>query len=143
MIVLAVDPGKVTGWATWSDGKFQAGQVDYRDFLTWVEDVIPTYAPWGLEVVTERFTIGQRTVTQGKEAHWSIGTNQILEYWCLKHEVTITQQGVSDAKKFATDDKLKKLGWYESTPGGHRNDAARHLVVHLVKHGRLELKVLT
>ena len=37
------------------------------------------------------------------------------------------------AKSFATDAKLKALDWYERTKDGHANDAARHLVVYLVK----------
>lgn len=31
-------------------------------------------------------------------------------------------------KKFATNDKLKRLGWYTPTKGGHVNDALRHLL---------------
>ena len=34
---------------------------------------------------------------------------------------------------FATDDKLRRLGWYK--PGkGHANDAARHLLLWFAKH---------
>jgi hypothetical protein len=143
VIVLAVDPGKMTGWATWSEGKFMAGQMPYLEFLVWAESMIPHYAPFDLHVVSEAFIISQRTVSQGKDAHWSIGSNAILDYWCQKYEVPFSTQTASEGKRFADDEKLKRIEWYQSTPGGHRNDAVRHLVVYLVKHGRLPLSTLS
>jgi len=51
--------------------------------------------------------------------------------------VQFVRQTPAQAKSFATDDKLRKLGWFSPTPGGHANDATRHLLVYLagIKHG--------
>lgn len=142
MIVLAVDPGKVTGWATWSDGDFNAGQLGRADFLRWADELVPMYAVWDLHVVVEDFRITQQTLTKGREAHWAMGQIGCLEWWCEKYEVPFTKQTPADAKRFVDDRKLRRVGWFESTPGGHRNDACRHLLLYLVKHGRVELGAL-
>ena len=42
------------------------------------------------------------------------------------------RQTPAQAKSFGTDDKLRRLGWYTPTPGGHANDAARHLLAFAV-----------
>ena len=42
-----------------------------------------------------------------------------------------------EAKKFATNPRLKAQGWYVSTPGGHVNDALRHLYLFLSRRGLL------
>lgn len=139
MILLGVDPGKITGYAVWSGGRFEfADQCPMMEFLAWADVTIPTYAPWELQVVCEKFSIGQQTLTRAADAHWAIGQNEILRYWCLKHDVPFEQQTPSQAKAFATDEKLKNLGWWSPSPGGHKNDAVRHLVFRLVKLGMLD-----
>jgi len=48
--------------------------------------------------------------------------------------ISMTLQSPSSAKAFATNDKLRNVGWY--VPGkGHANDAARHLLVYCAAHG--------
>jgi hypothetical protein len=133
-ILIAYDPGKVTGIFVWSEGAVLLhDQRPWFEFLTWMEDVIPLYAGWGLEVVGEKYTISGQTMTKGGDAHWSIGTNEIVRYWCLKYSVPfLDTQTPSQAKSFSTDLKLKHLGWFQPTKGGHANDAARHGLVRLV-----------
>ncbi len=43
----------------------------------------------------------------------------------------LTLQTPATGKGFGTDAKLKHLGWYNPTQGGHSNDAARHLLTYL------------
>jgi hypothetical protein len=139
-MVLAVDPGKVTGYVVWSEGKLPvAGQAPQDDFLDWADGTVHAYQPWDLRVVCEKFDIGERTLGKTADAHWSIGQTETLRYFCRRDDVPFQTQSVGEAKSFATDVKLKRLGWYHATPGGHENDAKRHLVVYLVHAGRLRL----
>lgn len=147
MIVIAIDPGKVCGWAVWNDGQRgenyglkQSGQAEAFEVQEWLESTIPLHQPFGLHVVVERFVIDE--TTPGADAHWAMYPLGAISYWCAKHEVPLTFQSAGDVKDFATDDKLRNLGWHHSTVGGHENDALRHLVVFLVKHRRLDLSVL-
>ena len=52
------------------------------------------------------------------DAHWAIGINTTLAFWCQKHGVPLTQQTPATAKSFATDAKLRRIGWYKPTKGG-------------------------
>lgn len=148
MIVIAFDPGKVTGYACWNDqakdhGLAAAGQLDELAFLRWMEQVVPLYAPWGLTVVGEDFRIGQETIKKGKDAHWALDVLGAVRWICAREHVEFTRaQSASAAKQFASDDKLRALRWYTATPGGHRNDACRHLLLWLVNNGRMDIRLL-
>jgi len=134
VIVLAFDPGKMTGYVVWNDvdGIKLSGQCDQRDFRFWAETFIETYAVWDLHVVGEEYRISMETVRKAKDAHWPLDVIGAVRHFCEKQGLELEQQSASKAKSFATDAKLRKLEWYESTPGGHRNDAVRHLTVWLV-----------
>lgn len=137
-IVLAVDPGKITGYAIWNlSGLKEAGQLPEHEFLVFAEDLIAKYWAFDLRVVCESFRISAQTVTKGADAHWSIGQIRILNYWCRKEDrsVPFVEQSPAEAKTFVTDAKLLRLGWRQATPGGHRDDAVRHLVLYLLREG--------
>jgi len=142
VIVLSVDPGKIVGTAVWSEGKVMCSQSSYKQFLPWAESTVRTYMPWDLHVVCEDYIIGPQTLRKGKDARWPIGVAFTLEHWCDVHEVPFTLQSPSKGKAFSTDAKLKALGWYAPSPGGHKNDALRHLLVYLVDHGLIDPPVL-
>lgn len=139
MIVIAVDPGKTVGAAVWSERREleHHGQCDSFDFLAWAEAVIPTYAPWELHVVCERYRLGPESLKKQADFNWATDVIGCLRFWCRKYEVPFVVQDPSHAKSFSTDEKLKKLGWYLPTKGGHANDAARHLLVYLVDQRRV------
>lgn len=142
-IILAYDPGKITGYAVASGGELKLhGQLPIFDFQRWAEEFIPTYAPWGLLVVGESFIIGQATMSRGADAHWAIEARGTVKYWCQKWGVDHASQQASAVKGFATDAKLKAIGWHKPSPGGHANDAARHLLVCMVNRKELDLSRL-
>lgn len=129
--VLAVDPGGVTGVAWWIDGQFSSWEVNggrfgfYDAFEAMLERVDFTH------IVCEDFIVTAKTarMTQQPDAMRVIG---FLEAWTRKHGVHFTLQTPSTAKQFGTDAKLKHFGYFDSTSGGHKNDAARHLLTYLM-----------
>lgn len=135
-LILAVDPGGVTGWAKFepATGQFNQGEVDggALGFGPWFATVI-TQTPNVLwEVVCEKFTIGE--MTKGKTTQYdAVYLNGFLEIYCHIQGVQFTRHTVSNVKSFATNDKLKKLGWYTPSKGGHQNDAARHMLAYVAK----------
>ena len=151
MIWLAIDPGLTTGWASYRTyapaldgtpipGEFASGEVRGRhEFYQWMEE-------WGMElhpaaaytaspdhIIIERWDVRKDTFGKSaqEDARYIIGA---VEWWAtrLDHRITYHEQRPAEAKRFATNDKLKKLGWYTGGEG-HGDDAARHLLVALVK----------
>lgn len=144
MIVIGIDPGKTTGFAIWQNGHLlieQSGQLPRQQFFEWFEKIACTAHVSPLHVVIERFLIGRATVGKEGDAHYAIGGIGIAEYLSEKYEFELTIQGASKAKNFCTDEKLKILGWYHGTSGGHQNDAIRHLVTYLVDIKQLDPRI--
>lgn len=131
-IVFAYDPGKVTGWACYEPAfdSWVCGQSDGRfEFYRLFEQTI-SYGGT-VEVVGEKFTIGAQTA--GKTAQYdALYINGTIEYLAEKLGFGLTLQTPAQAKAFATDTKLKAVGWHKPTKGGHANDANRHLLTYLV-----------
>ena len=137
--VLAVDPGKTTGYALWTDGERVEGELYAEAFLDYAESVLKTGTVD--TVVCERFIITTRT---GKLSHapWSLEQIGALRHLCHVHRVNFVLQNVSDAKKFGTDQRLNLLGWKRPQGAGHARDAQRHLLVHLVRTKELSASEL-
>jgi hypothetical protein len=133
--ILALDPGKKTGWALASfktDGSvyFQSGEQTFLENASFVHT---TAASTGdeLSVVSESFTITVNTA-KNTQATWSLELIGIYRYLSLAYcREDLTLQAPAAAKRFSSDDRLRAMGWY--TPGkGHANDAARHLMLYMV-----------
>lgn len=142
--VLAFDPGGTTGMAVW--GGYEDGSHDFissqmpkpwEEWLAKLErDVFAEHPPQ--LVVVERFTITANTLQKAREpdALYIIGALKLLAH---KYGIDFELQSPGDAKRFCTDARLKKAGWWKSTPGGHANDAARHLFLALAKRGLIDV----
>lgn len=63
-----------------------------------------------------------------------------IRYACYKYGHPFELQTPAQAKQFATDAKLRKIGWHRSTEGGHENDARRHLLLGMVRHNAIDLE---
>ena len=131
MRVLAVDPGGVTGLAVYLQGDFKSYErSDYAEAVDSMTDVLKYYEV-GV-AVCEGFVIRGNThkLDSGAFSHTTdlIGACRLL---CWQNGVTFVRQTPAQAKSFATDDKLRRLEWYNRTEGGHANDAARHLLTYL------------
>lgn len=136
--VLAVDPGKTTGYATlnWPLPGFASHQLPWLEFLTRTHfelqreyNVASPLPP--IQVVVEEFVITPNThkLSAQPEVRDVRGAMRYLSLVYLGQEPTF--QTAANAKSFASDSLLKQLGWW-SRGKPHANDAARHLVVRLV-----------
>lgn len=139
MIVIAVDPGKISGIAIWTDEKpleIRSYEENVYDTVHILKNIVgaPMYFQnHDIVVVTERFTISERTIKTALSLD-ALDINGWLTCEEEFHSYDLVFQTPTQAKKFATDAKLKALDWFERTKDGHANDAARHLMVYLVDH---------
>lgn len=140
--VLAVDPGKLTGWAILEEGgQFWSGEDPHHDFLLRTEKAL--YDGVFDMVVAERFNVTAATLKKSRGEMWSLRQLGCLEYWCKKLAIPYDEQLPSDAMGFASNDRLKELGWYRPGHGGHANDAARHLLLYAARYHRYNGHIVT
>lgn len=160
MRLMAIDPGKMTGWFVidFTTLDWMGGELPQDEFLDWMEPsdgaVVPlSNSPlvlWRLDrVVMEGFHITQRTsqTNPTDEQLWSVQQIGVVKMWCRRLAISYERQ-MPSAKSFDKNgDKLKKLGWYAPSPGakgeaGHRRDAARHALKWGVDHRVIPLESL-
>lgn len=133
MKIIGIDPGLTTGFAMYdtSTGLFEAKEYEravlYRrlDRLVWLGSHNESSRP---TIVIESFTINAKTAkkSQQPDALRVIGA---VDYLRQTGGILI-QFSPTTRKAFATDAKLKKLGWF-SGGRGHADDAARHVLAYL------------
>jgi hypothetical protein len=92
-------------------------------------------------VVCEDYIITQRTIKLSRQ-NMSLESIGVLRWLCSAWMIRFVLQTPSEGKGFGTDEKLKRLGWYRPTPGGHANDATRHLLTFLAKERQLPAGLL-
>lgn len=140
--VLALDPGKTTGWAQFIlDGQsYQCGQTTFTETCAMIEEQT---GGWGdrLLLVSESFIINMATV-KNTQAPWSLELIGVARYFAMTRcHRDLALQMPSSAKGFASDDRLRKLGWY--VPGqGHAMDAARHLILALATRKLIDTETI-
>ena len=138
MNTLALDPGKVTGWAIATDNILdQTGEYEWGVFCGQLLDSLWVSTENELrfcdvkidEVVCERFLITERTlkVARQMEPLYTIG---VVVAVCKWFGVPLVFQTATEAKQLVPDSRLRLMGWY--VPKGHARDAVRHLVRRLV-----------
>lgn len=133
--VLAVDPGGTTGWAFRrpQDGVI-SGQDDFNSFVYDADRLVRNQVD---VVVCERYVITAETLRKSRQTT-ALEVIGFLRGACYINGAEFVLQSPGDAKRFATDERLKSAGWY--VPGQpHANDAARHLLLYLVKNGQMEV----
>lgn len=138
--VLAVDPGKLTGFALWTPNQFVAGEKPHADFLDFVwqmidDDRVPIDA-----IVCESFTITADTLKKSRQydALEQIGA---LRWMSSMTDAQFVLQTPAAAKSFSTNERLKTMGWYQ-VGRGHANDAIRHLILFLAQCRAIDLGVI-
>lgn len=135
MIILGVDPGKMTGLAG-----FDLGRELWNG--SWERDTASAYAfltEWAtmgpeLLIACERFVITAGTMKVGRgDENWSLELIGVARYLAARHGCAFELQSAGDAKRFAPDARLKQVGWWN--PGhDHANDAARHVLLAVARH---------
>lgn len=136
MRLLAIDPGLTTGWMIWQNGFSYAGQAEPPNgFLNLAWSEMPAVDV----VVMEEFRITDRTMRTTREP-WSLHIIGAVAWMAERHGAELVMQSPGDAKAFATNTKLKRLGW--PLKGDHAKDAGRHALLYLVRSGALTGKDL-
>lgn len=125
---MAVDPGLTCGWAVLIGTDFESGEGPGLPVVSMVE----RFARAGGLVVYESFIPLPGIRTWQPDALEIIGA---IKYVCYLNGIKPEHQSPANAKRFSTNAKLKALGWRHPTPGGHADDAARHLLLSAVRHG--------
>ena len=133
--VLAVDPGLTTGYAIWHYGNRIEGELPAAKFLQSAASLIENKKVDA--VACERFIISSQT---GKlsQAPWSLEQIGVLRFLCERSNIDFTLQNAADAKRFASDERLKSMSWEKPPGAGHARDAQRHLLLYLVKNDLID-----
>lgn len=130
--VFGVDPGLATGLALaditdrMSPKPLGALEVEESKFYETAEATVEQFAD-DLIVVCENYIITSATAKKS-QAPWSLMGRGIMTFLCWKHNVPIVIQTPQETKEFATDEKLKKAGFWFVGGEGHANDAYRHII---------------
>lgn len=61
-----------------------------------------------------------------------------VKWACEYHQVPLAMQKPGDASDFSTNDKLRAMGWETPSKPDHQRSAARHLLLYLVRKGKLD-----
>jgi len=151
-IILAVDPGKKSGIASFTYNKGEApelvdsGEYMFEDYHVPILNTLRNARIFEAEiaVVCERFTINAQTV-KNSQAPYSLEQIGILKYLVNSEGLDIDKivfQSPSDAKRMFPNDALKKLGYWHRGGEGHALDAMRHGLLYAVKNGWVPRKLV-
>lgn len=136
-IILAVDPGGTSGWATSTLENpvrdLEVGQDSPSEMAARLRAFCFMKARPDRILVMERFTINAFTAKKSPQpdALELIGLGRYLAEW---HNVQFELQAPEAAKNFAKDDALRRWGaWVKSQD--HARDAVRHLLYACARRG--------
>lgn len=134
---LAVDPGNMTGWATfmlggrWAPGSVNSGQMPANDFLDWVCEA-PLLLDGNCLWLVESFTVTAKTARMSQQPV-PMEVIGVLKFLARRSGARMEMQTPASAKRFVNDEQLRKIGLWQ--PGkDHARDALRHLVLGIVSH---------
>ena len=144
-LVMAVDPGKTTGFALLAYDPYaltveilQSAELTPEEFGQKVEEILKLEsAQSNLLVCCESFIINAQTV-RNSQAPYSLEQIGVLKYLCHRYGYDPSQiafQAPVNAKNMFPNPALKELGLWHRGGAGHANDAIRHGLLRLVKEG--------
>lgn len=141
MIVLAVDPGTMTGYAILDTTEEMptANQLPYALFQERITEQLDGRID--VQLVIERFVINAGSLKKSREGmHHAIETIGVLEFLARRNDwPTPKYQLPADVMRIVDNKSLRNLGWY-ARGQEHANDALRHLAVWSLKQGRITRK---
>lgn len=150
-MIIAVDPGKMTGialaekrYASNGFGAYDYGfsalmlpfDRDEEDFaaMDWIAHELQQHAHEGHieEIVSESIIINKKTAQKSQDVLASTEQIGVMRWLCKQYGVPFSTQTPADGLGFGTDAKLRALDWW--TPGpDHARAATRHLITRLCK----------
>jgi hypothetical protein len=150
-LIIGEDPGLDTGIAVYTPHTrvFQSVEVKYEEVGQYLEELftdLKWYESCGgrgpqVTVVCENYFNSVETAKRAPSP-WSTKLIGVTEFLCRKYGAEMVLQMPGEAKKVATDARLKHLGWYLQTEEGHANDAARHVMKYCLKHNLMDRREL-
>jgi hypothetical protein len=140
-LFIALDPGGTTGVAScWYNGVDVANryvaELPPHDACTFVWESLRLHGNGVHEVsvVAERFTIGPQTMKMSRQ-HDALEVIGAVRWMTQRHHAPFELQDPATAKRMVSNVSLKEAGFWSRGSKGHGHDAARHLLVLLVKNG--------
>lgn len=140
--ILCLDPGETMGWCIFQNGLLQLcgqlGMLDVNEWHTTLTQFFGVASP--THCVIENYVVYAHKL---KDHAWnSLFTSRLigaLELMCSARKIPKKFQMASEAKSFATDDKLRRWGLYQ-TAHRHANDSIRHGLYYMLatSNGREE-----
>lgn len=133
-IILAVDPGLMTGACRWiaGVGVEHGFELPHLQFLDWSWEALKAHGPETV-VVIEQFTINANTAKK-TPAPWSLEAIGALKWQAQHWGAQVEMQSASDAKTFVTNDRLRQADcWFKGLE--HARDAGRHLLLYMARVG--------
>jgi hypothetical protein len=119
-LIVALDPGKITGWALWEHGEYSVGQLEQHEVWDWLDK---GFRFTDVLVVYEEFRVREDTNRADLTGVEVIG---VIKEWERQRGIKLKDQHSSQAKHYFTDKRLKDAGlWVKGKP--HAMDALRHL----------------
>lgn len=148
--VMSFDPGGTTGIAiasfeggyltSYADIEFSSWEIGPFEHHSDLWDEIDRNCPSRL--VCESFEFRQHIDKDKAKMKVELISREyigIVRLYAARYDIPLSMHTASAAKGLIPDKgpqkdvKLKQLGWNNSSPGNHANDAARHLVYYLVR----------
>jgi hypothetical protein len=132
--LLAIDPGLATGVAYLDIEDpmepiiIGSYELVPEEFYVMVEEILEEHGS-NVRVVIERFIVSEETAKKSQQP-WSLELIGVTRKECWKNGTTMVLQKPSD-KEFATNEKLRHVGFWHVGGDGHANDAFRHALVYL------------
>lgn len=133
--LLSVDPGLATGAVLidMRDPENPApvwdAELTIQEFYAMIEHTVASYGT-ELAIVWEDFHITVETAKKTPQP-WSLHLIGVMLYFCWKYDIPCATQSPV-RKGFATNDKLRHVGFWHKGGEGHANDAYRHAMIYLV-----------
>lgn len=133
-VLVGVDPGKVTGVAIWWDPDFydstqRGGDLEVAEIesstsvCAVIRRMLDGHRP--NLIFLERCRQNPRKTNQPEAVEISGAVRSLAE----ELRVRCVYQSPSPAKKIAPTRTLKRIGWHNSTPDGHADSAAAHVLL--------------
>lgn len=134
--LLGIDPGLCTGvalvdWTDFDNPKpLSSNELDTYQFYEYIEAATTTLTD-NLHVVIENFNVTDRTAKLS-EAPWSLQLKGIVDFLTWRFNSKSYAIHKPADKPFASNDKLRRVGFWHKGGAGHANDAYRHAMVRIV-----------
>jgi hypothetical protein len=134
MNFIGVDPGEMTGVVMWDEDAQKVEPILVAQYPN--DRALQAISPFITDesvVACERYVITGAAAKRGRRpAKITIGIEEELGRLCIARRAKFILQTASDAKNFATDEQLQRIGWFE--PGKrHAMDAGRHALLAIAK----------